>query len=119
MRISNAVDMRSMGVKAMQASAPRPRPSNIRFKVEFNGKQAFDAQAFLNSEGSGRKIVSFRTKGTVFAQGDPAQNVMYIQKGCVKLTVINQNGNEAVVEGAIAAGVRFFAGYQRTIAGLF
>jgi CRP/FNR family cyclic AMP-dependent transcriptional regulator len=87
-----------MGVKAMQASAPRPRPSNIRFKVEFKGKQALDAQAFLDSEGSGRKIVSFRTKETVFAQGDPAQNVMYIQKGCVKLTVINQNGNEAVVE---------------------
>jgi CRP/FNR family transcriptional regulator, cyclic AMP receptor protein len=98
MRISNAVDLRSMGVKAMQPAVPRPWPSNTRFKTELKGKQAFDAQAFLDSEGSGRKIVKFRRKETIFAQGDPAKNVMYIQEGCVKLTVISANGNEAVVE---------------------
>src|ERR1035438_5024759 len=63
----------------------------------------FDAQAFLDSEGSGRKIAKFRTKEIVFAQGDPAKNVMYIQEGCVKLTVINENGNEAVV-GVLGPG---------------
>ena len=45
----------------------------------------FDAQAFLDSEGSGRKIAKFRIKETVFAQGDPANNVMYIREGCAKL----------------------------------
>ena len=36
-------------------------------------------------------------KETVFAQGDPAENVMYIQEGGVKLTVVNEPGKEAVV----------------------
>ncbi len=100
---SIAVNLRSAGMNAMQVAAPRPWPSNTRFKTELSRKQAFDAQAFLNSEGSGRKIAKFRIKETVFAQGDPAKNVMYIQEGCVKLTVINENGNEAVV-GVLGPG---------------
>ncbi len=39
----------------------------------------------------------FRRKETVFAQGDPAKHVMYIQEGGVKLTVVNETGKEAVV----------------------
>ena len=100
---SIAVNLRSAGVNAMQAAAPRPWPSNTRFKIELKGKQAFDAEAFLDSEGSGRKITKFRIKETVFAQGDRAKNVMYIQEGCVKLTVVNENGNEAVV-GVLGSG---------------
>ncbi|MGO9640371.1 MAG: Crp/Fnr family transcriptional regulator [Candidatus Acidiferrales bacterium] len=45
----------------------------------------------------GRKIVKFRGKETVFAQGAPAKNVMYIQEGGVKLSVVNETGKEAVV----------------------
>ena len=52
---------------------------------------------FLDSAGLGRKVGKFRGKETVFAQGDPAKNVMYIQEGGVKLTVINETGKEAVV----------------------
>jgi CRP/FNR family cyclic AMP-dependent transcriptional regulator len=52
---------------------------------------------FLDSAGLGRKVGKFRGEETVFAQGDPAQNVMYIQKGGVKLTVVNEVGREAVV----------------------
>jgi len=58
---------------------------------------AFDAQSFLDSAGLGRKVGKFRRKETVFAQGDPARNVMYIQEGGVKLTVVNETGKEAVV----------------------
>ena len=94
---SIAVNLRSAGMNAMQVAAPRPWPSNTRFKTELSRKQAFDAQAFLNSEGSGRKIAKFRIKETVFAQGDPAKNVMYIQEGTVKLTVVNEVGKEAIV----------------------
>ena len=57
----------------------------------------FDAQAFLESAGLGRKVRKFKRQETVFAQGDPAKNVMYIQKGHVKLTVVNETGKEAVV----------------------
>jgi CRP/FNR family cyclic AMP-dependent transcriptional regulator len=60
-------------------------------------KHAFDVKLFLNSAGLGKKIAKFRGKETVFAQGDPAKNVMYIQEGAVKLTVANEAGKEAVV----------------------
>ena len=39
----------------------------------------------------------FQGKETAFAQGDPATNVMYIQEGGVKLTVVNTSGREAVI----------------------
>ena len=54
-------------------------------------------QLFLDSAGLGRKVDKFRRKETVFAQGDPAKDVMYIQEGGVKLTVVNETGKEAVV----------------------
>jgi len=57
----------------------------------------FDVKSFLDSTGLGRKITTFRRKETVFAQGDPAKTVMYIQDGGVKLTVVNETGKEAVV----------------------
>ena len=59
---------------------------------------AFDVQRFLDSAGLGRKIEKFRNKDPIFAQGDPAKNVLYIQEGGVKLTVVNEAGKEAVVE---------------------
>jgi len=39
----------------------------------------------------------FRAKEIVFSQGDPAKNVLYLQEGGVKLTVVNASGKEAVV----------------------
>jgi CRP-like cAMP-binding protein len=58
---------------------------------------AFDAKLFLDSTGLGRTIAKFRAKETVFAQGDPATGVMYLQEGGVRLTVVNETGKEAVV----------------------
>jgi len=58
---------------------------------------AFNVKLFLDSAGLGRKVVQFRGKETAFTQGDPAKNVMYIQEGGVKLTVVNETGKEAVV----------------------
>jgi CRP/FNR family transcriptional regulator, cyclic AMP receptor protein len=60
-------------------------------------KAAFDAQAFLDSAGLSRKIVQYRRSQKIFAQGDPATSVMYIQNGGVKLSVVNEVGKEAVV----------------------
>src|SRR6202165_1879185 len=62
-----------------------------------SGSTAFEAQLFLDSAGLRRKVDKFRGKETVFAQGDPAKNVMYIQEGGVKLIVVNETGKEAVV----------------------
>ena len=61
------------------------------------GAPAFDVKLFLQSTGVGRKVAKFRTKETVFLQGDPAKAVIYIQEGGVKLTVVNESGKEAVV----------------------
>jgi CRP/FNR family cyclic AMP-dependent transcriptional regulator len=97
MGFSIAVDLRSAGVKAMQAAAPRPWPSNTRFETKLEEKQAFDAQAFLNSTGVAKEVVEYESKETVFTQGDPATSVLYIQKGGVKLAVVNEVGKEAVV----------------------
>jgi CRP/FNR family transcriptional regulator, cyclic AMP receptor protein len=60
-------------------------------------KSAFDAHVFLESVGSSRRVAEFRKKQAIFSQGDAADSIMYIQKGSVKLTVVNESGKEAVV----------------------
>jgi CRP/FNR family transcriptional regulator, cyclic AMP receptor protein len=60
-------------------------------------RPAFDVKSFLDSAGVGRRIGTFRANETIFSQGDPAKNVLYIQEGGVKLTVVNTVGKEAVV----------------------
>ena len=57
----------------------------------------FDVEAFLDSTGAARKVVEYQGKATIFAQGDSSKHVMYIQKGGVKLSVVNDVGKEAVV----------------------
>jgi len=57
----------------------------------------FDAQAFLDSTGVDRKVVEYPGKAIIFAQGDSSKHVMYIQKGSVKISVVNEVGKEAIV----------------------
>ena len=57
----------------------------------------FDAQAFLDSAGVARKVAEFKKKEAIFSQGDPAKHVLYIQKGGIRLSVLNESGNSAVV----------------------
>lgn len=57
----------------------------------------FDAQSFLDSAGVARRIVVYRRSQKIYSQGDPATSVMYVQKGGVKLSVVNDVGKEAVV----------------------
>jgi CRP/FNR family cyclic AMP-dependent transcriptional regulator len=57
----------------------------------------FNAQAFLGSAGLLRKIVEYQKTGKIYIQGDIAESVLYIQKGRIKLSVINDVGKEAVV----------------------
>jgi CRP/FNR family transcriptional regulator, cyclic AMP receptor protein len=62
-----------------------------------SGKKPFDAQNFLESAGLSRKVAEFAKKETIFAQGDLCKDVLYIQKGGVRLSVVNEAGKEAVV----------------------
>jgi len=61
------------------------------------GKNVFNAQDFLDSAGVARMVTEFRKKQNIYSQGDPGQNVLYIQKGAVRLSVVNETGREAVV----------------------
>ncbi|MFZ0638697.1 MAG: Crp/Fnr family transcriptional regulator [Candidatus Acidiferrales bacterium] len=75
---------------------PRLRPSASSRKV-IPRSAAFDAQAFLDSAGVARKIKEFKRGELVYSQGNAAQNVMYLQEGRVKLSVVSEVGKEAVV----------------------
>ena len=59
--------------------------------------EPFDPQAFLAKVGAGRSISKYRKNQVVFSQGEPADAVFYVQKGKVKITVVSQQGKEAVV----------------------
>ncbi len=60
-------------------------------------RPSFDSKSFLAKVGEGRTLGTYRKGQIVFSQGDPADEVFYIQKGKVKVTVISEQGKEAVV----------------------
>lgn len=79
----------------------------------------FDPKAFLTHVGEGRSIRRHRKDEIVFSQGEPADAVFYVQRGKVKVTVVSEQGKEAVV--AILSSDEFFgeaclAGQTRRIA---
>ena len=74
-----------------------------------NTHHAFDPKEFLARVGEGKTIVDFRKDEIVFAQGDAADTVFYIQKGRVKVVVISEQGKEAVV-GILGPGQFFGEG---------
>jgi CRP/FNR family cyclic AMP-dependent transcriptional regulator len=73
------------------------KSSSTKSKTKSTEKSAFDAQTFLDSAGVARKVKEFKRAEVVYAQGDAASSVIYLQTGGVKLTVINEVGKEAVV----------------------
>jgi CRP/FNR family transcriptional regulator, cyclic AMP receptor protein len=60
-------------------------------------KISFDPKTFLAKVGEGKTISELQKDQVVFSQGEVADAVFYIQKGKVKLTVISEQGKEAVV----------------------
>jgi CRP/FNR family cyclic AMP-dependent transcriptional regulator len=83
--------------------APLPR-ARARPKASRFGLKNFLDQAVLRT-----KTASFQTKQTVFAQGNPAQNVMFIQEGRVRLSVVSKSGKQAVL-GVLGPGDFFGEG---------
>ena len=60
-------------------------------------RRPFDAETYLQSTGPARKVVKHRRGEEVFAQGDPATDVRYLQKGVIKISVLSRIGKEAVI----------------------
>ena len=62
-----------------------------------SAKRQFDPQAFLAKVGTGKTIAKYRKGRIIYAQGEEADRVFYIQSGKVKVTVVSEQGKEAVV----------------------
>ena len=79
----------------------------------FEGKQAFDVDAFVARYGGTTRCV-FRTGERLFIQEEPANRLFYIQEGQVQITVVSAQGKEAILsilgasdfcgEGCVVAG---------------
>jgi CRP-like cAMP-binding protein len=87
--------------------------------LALNRKAPFDPKSFLARVGDGRSIATYAKDQIVFNQGDPADAVFYIQRGKVKISVVSEEGKEAVVR--ILGASEFFgegclAGQTRRIA---
>jgi CRP-like cAMP-binding protein len=78
-------------------------PKFAEKKLNFNPKK------FLATIGAGRNVVVFPKKQRIFAQGDAADSVFYIQEGKVRLTVVSKIGKEATL-GILSAGDFFGEG---------
>ena len=59
--------------------------------------KSFDIQEFLSSAGKSRRILKFKKGQVIFSQDDPGDDVLYIQSGNAKLTIVNPQGKEAVL----------------------
>jgi CRP/FNR family transcriptional regulator, cyclic AMP receptor protein len=74
--------------------------------MEKPDKDTFDPRIFLAKVGTGKQVLEFHKNQHVFEQGDVADTVFYIQRGKVRLTVVSEQGKEAVV--AILEPGQFF-----------
>jgi CRP/FNR family transcriptional regulator, cyclic AMP receptor protein len=70
---------------------------NRRMGAATPRKVVFDPATFLAKAGEGKTIATYRKGQPIFAQSDVADAIFYLQKGKIKLTVVSNNGKEAVV----------------------
>jgi CRP/FNR family cyclic AMP-dependent transcriptional regulator len=78
----------------------------MEVSVAKKSKVSFDPKKFLGKVGEGKTITKYQKDQIVFSQGDTADAVFYVQKGKLKLTVISEQGKEAVI--AILGPGHFF-----------
>src|SRR5690242_4359349 len=69
----------------------------------------FDFQSFLDANGFAGRTATYPDNATIYLQGAIAGDVLYIQEGAVKLSVLSKRGKEAVV-GILAKGDFFGEG---------
>jgi len=74
--------------------------------VRKRAKASFYPKLFLASVGEGKTISKYRKYQVVFSQGQVADAVFYVQQGKVRLTVVSEQGKEAVI--AVLGPGQFF-----------
>ena len=77
--------------------------------------RGFDPHTFLATIGEGRNLLAVLKNQSIYAQGDQADAVFYVQDGKVRLTVVSKAGKEATIgilsersffgEGALAGQI--------------
>lgn len=60
-------------------------------------KPVFNAEVYLASPGIAKTVKTYQRGDSIYAQGDPSAHVYFVQKGGIKLSVISETGQEAVV----------------------
>jgi CRP-like cAMP-binding protein len=65
--------------------------------VEPKARAAFEVSHYLESAGPARRVVKYKRGEVVYAQGDSGEDIRYLQKGAIKLSVLSRIGKEAVV----------------------
>ncbi|HET9407562.1 MAG TPA: Crp/Fnr family transcriptional regulator [Candidatus Sulfotelmatobacter sp.] len=88
---------RKIGRQASIDRIPQTTPNAAGPSLVAKKQRDFDPHAFLATIGEGRKALAFPKKHAIFAQGDPADAVFYIQAGKVRLTVVSKAGKEATI----------------------
>jgi len=82
------------------------KPIGAAGSAEPQAASDFDASAFLTTAGTGKSSREYRNGAKIFSQTDPATSVFYIRKGKIKLSVVSQQGKEAVI--AVLSARDFF-----------
>lgn len=86
-----AMPRMAQSVQHVTSQEDRRPTQPMRFNIDAPPKISFDLVGVVTiSE-------SFATRETIFSQGDIAETLMYIQRGCVKLSVTSKTGKEAIV----------------------
>jgi CRP/FNR family transcriptional regulator, cyclic AMP receptor protein len=116
--LTNGTDKPDLHLRSGIAIIPPPRPAFVGGKRQplqeekgeaFVRKRviaSFDPKEFLAKVGEGKTISKYQKDQVVFSQGEVADAVFYIQQGKVKLTVVSEQGKEAVI--AILGPGHFF-----------
>lgn len=92
------LNFRLNGREAVTSRTPagsKPTKPNTSGKTSITSP--FDPAVFLATVGVGREISKHQKKAIIFNQGDLADAVFYIKKGKVKVAVLSDQGNEAIV----------------------
>src|SRR5688572_24871288 len=94
-------NLREVMVKKPMKSPPKAKktaPTRKRDAPPISAAfPTFDLQTFLDSAGVSRTIAKYGRSAVIFSQGDPATDVLYIQQGRIKLSVLSKAGKEAVI----------------------
>lgn len=86
-----------LAIRACVSFSTIPCRSEVLMAKRSKFSAAFDAKSFLARLDDGRNLKKYPAGEIVFTQGDPADAVFYIKEGKTKITVVSEQGKEAVV----------------------